>query len=726
MVSCIQQSKGILAVIMVLLCGVMTTLPQPAIAEEVDCFTDIAGQLTASPQTVHVGGESLLTWSVNKPSTCPMTVLINGSPVTGSTGTIAVTPGVTTVYTLSVFLDLIDDVVITLTSTTVTVNTDVCRIAGNTTFWKDALVQCLAKDGAIVIVEPQVDMDLTGYNPIYISENVRFTSDEIDPPSQRRTGTALGPRLFTKSIAKPLFYIRCTEDGSFRGDHVQISGLRIIGPHFGSAEGDSNLEKAIQVTSCLNVEIYNNEIAGWSGQAIYVSEAPENPRMLNPDAVWIHDNFIHHNQHIGGNGYGVVTQGGAYARIERNVFDFNRHAIASSGKAGTGYYAANNLVLKGGGYHGKLFNTYTHQFDIHGDANCPSTFHHLWNCGNAGDQYFYYDNTFQYTRDKAIKIRGVPRVAATIGGNVFAHGSVGGAIELYSKTRVTVLPNKADYDTYGRYGVCDLDGDKKDDFFLPTRKTWWSMSAARMHWVFLKAATDRLETTGLGDFNGDKRCDVLGANGTGWFTSSGGTGDWIKLPGTYNIPFEQLRFADFNGDGRTDIFRRDSSGQWSVISPGVHGWRNLQSSSFPLSALRFGDFTGDGIADVLSLAGGHWSISISGTGSWTKLNSLSTSLSSLFIADVNNDKTDDIVRINFSGMNKGTWQVSWGGKTAWKSLVTVTVPSPSISPLVTPRAFVGQFAGSGGDDLLLVDYRRNGYLYDYNTKTIVVHNLFAY
>ena len=118
--------------------------------------------------------------------------------------------------------------------------------------------------------------------------------------------------------------------------------------------------------------------------------------------------------------------------------------------------------------------------------------------------------------------------------------------------------------------------------------------------------------------------------------------------------------------------------------------------------------------------------SFSGIGRWTKLNTLSTNLSSVFIGDVNNDKVDDVVRFVFANARKGSWQVSWGGKTAWKTLVTVTIPSPPASPLVTPRAFVGDFAGSSGDDLLLVDYRRNGYLYDYNTKTTVIHNLFPY
>src|SRR5581483_8007938 len=76
------------------------------------------------------------------------------------------------------------------------------------------------------------------------------------------------------------------------------------------------------------------------------------------------DNYIHHNQHpastnciselFGDNhaaGYGVETADGAYVTIERNVFDFNRHAIAGDGKTGTGYLAFDNLILQHGGVH---------------------------------------------------------------------------------------------------------------------------------------------------------------------------------------------------------------------------------------------------------------------------------------------------------------------------------------------------------------------------------------
>ena len=50
-------------------------------------------------------------------------------------------------------------------------------------------------------------------------------------------------------------------------------------------------------------------------------------------------------------GYGVSVTHGAYALIERNVFDYNRHAIIGGGETGTGYLAYRNLVLEHGGEH---------------------------------------------------------------------------------------------------------------------------------------------------------------------------------------------------------------------------------------------------------------------------------------------------------------------------------------------------------------------------------------
>ena len=65
--------------------------------------------------------------------------------------------------------------------------------------------------------------------------------------------------------------------------------------------------------------------------------------------------------------------------------------------------------------------------------------------------------------------------------------------------------NTVQADTYGQYGVCDFDGDGKDDLFLPTGANWWYSSAGKMHWTFLAPHTERLNQVGIGDLTGDGR-----------------------------------------------------------------------------------------------------------------------------------------------------------------------------------------------------------------------------
>src|SRR5262249_45944819 len=109
------------------------------------------------------------------------------------------------------------------------------------------------------------------------------------------------------------------------------------------------------------VEISNMEIFHWDFAGVEVLDvhAPSSAlgRLWNTNvgAVHIVNNFIHdnRNEHIG---YGVVVGQGAYALIERNVFNQNRHAIAGDSHDATardfsGYTARDNLILPEGGRH---------------------------------------------------------------------------------------------------------------------------------------------------------------------------------------------------------------------------------------------------------------------------------------------------------------------------------------------------------------------------------------
>jgi hypothetical protein len=173
-------------------------------------------------------------------------------------------------------------------------------------------------------------------------------------------------------------------------DGARISGFRLFGPSFGNQSTD---EVGIRIIRCIDAEISNMEIAGWAEQGVKVldDQAPEPAgRILFPEQVRIHDNYIHHNQHPAegffsghAGGYGVETDHGAWAQFTHNLFDYNRHSIAVASDTG-GYDAEENLILKGGGYHGTFFNTYTHVIDAHG-TGC------WWSndlCGDTGKQFW--------------------------------------------------------------------------------------------------------------------------------------------------------------------------------------------------------------------------------------------------------------------------------------------------------------------------------------------------
>ncbi len=76
--------------------------------------------------------------------------------------------------------------------------------------------------------------------------------------------------------------------------------------------------------------------------------APECPYPRSTDAalVRVERNYLHNNA-VSGGGYGVVVNGGSYATIEGNVFEYNNHAVAASGQAYSGYVARFNYVLQG-------------------------------------------------------------------------------------------------------------------------------------------------------------------------------------------------------------------------------------------------------------------------------------------------------------------------------------------------------------------------------------------
>lgn len=565
-------------------------------------------------------------------------------------------------------------------------------------------------------------------------------------PDSARSPSSPGPVLrMSKQLDGTLIEATCT--GGFDGDGARISGFRIYGPTFDDQQTGNH---GISIMGCHDVEISNIEVAGWGVAAISVNDPDAGPGIpdqdLEPVRVLIHDNYVHHNQRkseggtlgIGAHafGYGVVTGPSAWSRIYQNVFDFNRHSVAANGYMG-GYQAERNLVLKGGGFHGSAVNRDTHVFDIHGTDGCNLG---GANCGAAGRTSLFRDNTFQYKKDTDIKIRGNPTNLVTIDHNIFVRSDRGAAIELAEDCcRVKVLENNLyNVETFGRYGVCDLDGDGTDDLFLPTGVTWWYSSGGKHPWTYLRQDDQELKTLRLGQFDGNSRCGVVSDTDAGiWRVSFGGKDEWKEL-GAFGRPLREVQFGRFDPTQRdprpgirkpdTHAFWRGPNGQWFVTPLSRPDWQPVQSSSTPFSELRFGDFNGDGITDVLANIGGHWSVSDSARAGWRTLNpSLNDPVGSADIVNANmdaDDNIDDIFKLEVKDVTERltdveptvqtfavTWWRSKNGTEPWKVWSTSIRQFPNFNPdFETPgHGMVGRFGAAGEGATLMIDENRIGH-----------------
>jgi hypothetical protein len=400
----------------------------------------------------------------------------------------------------------------------------------------------------------------------------------------------------------------------------------------GVADSDTGPAVGITVNSGLNVQIDNNEIYGWRGAAIDVRDTWDRISLAaNPMTVRIHDNFIHHNQRQRGNGYGVETTYGAYALIEKNVFDWNRHALASDGRPGSGYLAYRNLVLEDGGMNFWLLGTWlnTHMFDVHGREDCWG---YDYYCGPAGEYFDIRYNSMLYDAGVGFKLRGTPSIRADVAHNVFRHGWLwssilnDGALD-QTESGLVQWDNLTGVDESDDLGQCDFDGDGVLDRFFATGQTWWYSSKGTSHWIYLNTSTLRVSDVTLGDVTGDNRCDVS-ADG---MYSSGGTGPWrVQLggilwqngagqlatwsvddgrvaaeayPGLVDATWTLRRTGDFNGDGLGDILWQHATGQVAIwyMSRGTRLGEGYPGGKVPASwsIQAVADFDGDGTSDIL-------------------------------------------------------------------------------------------------------------------------------
>ena len=599
-----------------------------------------------------------------------------------------------------------------------------------------ALVSALkaAKPGDVIYVNDGARIDMS----TYYAKTVEIPGG-VTLASGRGKAGSLGGMIYST-------YKKYTPWASvFRvvGDRVRITGLRFRGPDVSvGVDNQDPIVVGILIrpkSGALpwNVEIDNCELYGWPAAAISVGDVK--------NGVRIHHNDIHHNQRHG-LGYGVV-EGTSHPQIGSNVFDFNRHSIASTGYPGSNYTACHNIVLPNG---------IDHAFDMHGG------FDKGFYPNAAGTSMLVYDNIFLISSHAGIVIRGVPEKQATIHDNSFRHGAPpqktrnGSSIVQTSWNRAPAClntggcnliawPGYPGYQKMSDKGVCrgacspfenvtdptkfihivsyanrfaqphkyywsisygsssswtfrrfsgleakdlragDFDGDGTDDAIYTDAKSLYYFPSARFGRKTIVSSTAQLAALGLGDFNGDGKTDILHPTGSKWMVVYGGTSQWRQLNGS-SYAFPDMALGDFNGDGNTDVFVSTGS-EWRVSWGGKSGWVRLGLSSYPLSQLAFGDFNGDKKTDVFRTDGTNWWVSWGGTSKWDHLGGSGYRLDQLAFGDFNGDgKTDVFVA------PAGKWLVSLGGTSSWKTFNGSSVPLSAL--------LLGDFNGDGKTDVI--------------------------
>jgi len=281
----------------------------------------------------------------------------------------------------------------------------------------DALSDALknARSGDIVYLHGKAKIDFT--IRVHVENMVLEIPEEVTLASNRGEDGAKGGMIFSNSFAtRPL--IRAV------GPNVRITGLRLGGPNpmpclehhhrsFAERRGHQYYYKfpVSDGISCdqFKLEIDNCELGGWSHAAINL-QAGSNHH--------IHHNFIHHNQY-NGLGYGICHDR-SFSLIEYNLFKYNRHSIAGTGRPDSGYEARHNIEIK---------HSLSHCFDMHGGRDRQD------NTNIASTWLKIHHNTFRCP-ETAIVIRGKPEQGCEIHNNWFYQQSLNKSIRLEGHSQV--------------------------------------------------------------------------------------------------------------------------------------------------------------------------------------------------------------------------------------------------------------------------------------------------
>jgi hypothetical protein len=266
------------------------------------------------------------------------------------------------------------------------------------------LVEALAAADAapgrqVVYVHEGVDInlaDLAAHGlPLHIGDGVTLASGR-GQDGKRGALIRFDPDPLDPDVADIWFAGHTTTMLEISGAQARVTGLRLHGsdPHHRYMSHGRPMEQALMVRGP-DATIDNNELRGWSNSAVHLEGEGVGSR--------VGYNFIHHNRRYG-MGYGVSTYSlgidrGAYPFIVGNLFDWNRHSIATAGQAFDFYRARGNIVGD---------NSTHYPFDVHEED------------GGAGEAFLIEYNSF-YTGNGLgeVHLQDTPRVQAIVVRNHF-------------------------------------------------------------------------------------------------------------------------------------------------------------------------------------------------------------------------------------------------------------------------------------------------------------------
>lgn len=255
----------------------------------------------------------------------------------------------------------------------------------------DELLAALAQAqaGQTVFLPGETEIDLTAR--IYVDKLVLEIPSGVTLAGNRGVDGSRGAILVSDALDTPVM-IRAL------GPDVRITGLRLQGPcpkrHLDHHRRAMELEGPEYrryyykfptsngiVTEHDRLEVDNCDISAFAHAGIDLRRGTGHH---------VHHSSIHHCQYQG-LGYGVCHNV-ATSTIERNLFNWNRHSIAGTGRPGSGYVAAHNV---------ELGESLSHCFDMHGGRDRRD------GTNVAGTSIEIRNNTFRALAI-AVKIRGVP------------------------------------------------------------------------------------------------------------------------------------------------------------------------------------------------------------------------------------------------------------------------------------------------------------------------------